>query len=170
MRKRERELDELRQEHEPPAVSTPQYEWPSKIMLRPRSGTTAARIVQVQDPPKQVRPTNVERPTKIVCNVATQTTELADVGTQTDDAEEITEVTILKASVPESIEANSSEAKLDAEPSGSDAEAQEIQDQEAEEMDLPSCAWPSTPIRRLQEEYARCMRVSQEDLNLEPAI
>ncbi|KAE8980484.1 hypothetical protein PR001_g24264 [Phytophthora rubi] len=37
-------------------------------------------------------------------------------------------------------------------------------------MDLPSCAWPSTPIRKLEEEYARCMRASQEDLDLEPAI
>ncbi|KAE8989208.1 hypothetical protein PR001_g21831 [Phytophthora rubi] len=174
MRKRERELDELRQEQEPPAVSTPQYEWPSKIMLRPRPGATAARIVQLQDPPKQVRPTNVEPPSKVVCNVATQTTELADVGTQTDAAQEITEVTVLKANVPGSIEANSNEAELDAEsdsdPSFLDAEVQECQGQEAEEMDLPSCAWPSTPIQRLEEEYARCMRVSQEDLDLEPAI
>ncbi|KAE9316321.1 hypothetical protein PR003_g18753 [Phytophthora rubi] len=151
MRKRERELDELRQEQEPPAVSTLQYEWPSKIMLRPRPGATAARIVQLQDPPKKGLPTNVERPTKVVCNVATQTTELADVGTQTNAAQEATEVTVLKASVPESIEANSSEAELDTEPSCSDTEVQESQDQEAEEMDLPSCAWPSTPVRRLEE-------------------
>ncbi|KAE8954954.1 hypothetical protein PR001_g32291, partial [Phytophthora rubi] len=170
MRKRERELDELRQEQEPPAVSTPQYEWPSKIMLRPRPGATAARIVQLQDPHKQVHPTNVEPPIKVVCNVATQTTELTDVGTQTDAAQEIAEVTILKASVPESIEANPSEAESDSDPSFSDAEVQECQGQEAEEMDLPSCAWPSTPVRKLEEEYARCMRVSQEDLDLEPAI
>ncbi|KAE8998939.1 hypothetical protein PR001_g19190 [Phytophthora rubi] len=170
MRKRERELDELRQEQEPPAVSTPQYEWPSKIMLRPRPGTTTARIVQLQDQPKQIHSASVERPTKVVCNVATQTTELADVGTQTDVAQEIEEKTILKASVPESIEADSSEADLDTEPSCSDSEVPESQDQEAEEMDLPTCAWSSTPIRRLEEEYARCMRVSQEDLDLEPAI
>ncbi|KAE9322416.1 hypothetical protein PR003_g17237 [Phytophthora rubi] len=170
MRKRERELDELRQEHEPPAVSTPQYEWPSKIMLRPRPGATAARIVQLQDPPKQVRSTNVERPTKVVCNVATQTTELADVGNQTDVAQEFTERTVLKVSVPESIEANPGKTELDTEPSCSDSEVQEGQDQEAEEMDLPSCAWPSTPVRKLEEEYARCMRISQEDLDLEPAI
>ncbi|KAE8964255.1 hypothetical protein PF005_g29679 [Phytophthora fragariae] len=89
-------------------------------------------------------------PTKIVCNVATQTTELADVGTRTDAVQETTEVTVLKASVPESIEANSSEAELDIEPGDSDAEVQESQDLEAEEMDLPSCAWPSTPIRKLE--------------------
>ncbi|KAE9051437.1 hypothetical protein PR001_g1455 [Phytophthora rubi] len=170
MRKRERELDELRQEQEPPAVSTPQYEWPSKIMLRPRPGATAARIVQLQDSTKQVRPTNVEPPIKVVCNVATQTTEVVDVGTQTDAAQETPEVVVLKTSVPESIEANSSEAELDTEPSCSDAEVQESQDQGTEEMDLPSCVWPSTPIRKLEEEYARCMRVSQEDLDLEPAI
>ncbi|KAE8910990.1 hypothetical protein PF003_g5090 [Phytophthora fragariae] len=165
MRKRERELDELRQEQEPPAVSTPQYKWPSKITLRPRPGATAARIAQLQDLPKQVHPTNVEPSIKVVCNVATQTTELTDVGTQTDAVQEITEVTTLKASVPESIEVNPSEAELDSDPSFSDGEVQE-----AEEMDLPICAWPSTPIRRLEEEYARCMRVSQEDLDLEPAI
>ncbi|KAE9061354.1 hypothetical protein PF002_g29943 [Phytophthora fragariae] len=119
-------------------------------MLRPRLGGTAARIVQLQDPPKQVRPTNMQCPTKIVCNVATQTTELADVGTRTDAVQETTEVTVLKASVPESIEANSSEAELDIEPGDSDAEVQESQDLEAEEMDLPSCAWPSTPIRKLE--------------------
>ncbi|KAE9029339.1 hypothetical protein PR001_g11527 [Phytophthora rubi] len=139
-------------------------------MLRPRPGITAARIVQLQDQPKQVHSTSVERPTKVVCNVATQTTELADVGTQTDVAQEVEEMAVLKASVPESIETDSSEVELDTEPSCSDSEAQEGQDQEAEEMDFPSCAWPSTPIRRLEEEYARCMRVSQEDLDLEPAI
>ncbi|KAE8988682.1 hypothetical protein PF011_g19074 [Phytophthora fragariae] len=139
-------------------------------MLRPRLGTTTARIVQLQDQPKQIHSASVERPTKVVCNVATQTTELADVGTQTDVTQEIEEKTILKASVPESIEADSSEADLDTEPSCSDSEVPERQDQEAEEMDLPTCAWSSTPIRRLEEEYARCMRVSQEDLDLEPAI
>ncbi|KAE9144444.1 hypothetical protein PF006_g10624 [Phytophthora fragariae] len=110
MKKRERELDKIRQEQEPPAVSTPQYEWPSKIMSRPRPGTTPARIVQLQDQPKQVHSTNVERPAKVVCDVATQTTELADVGTQTDVAQEVEEMIVLRASVPESIEANSSEA------------------------------------------------------------
>ncbi|KAE9278462.1 hypothetical protein PR003_g28518 [Phytophthora rubi] len=161
MRKRERELDEIRQEQEPPAVSTPQYEWPSKIMLRPRPGITAARIVQLQDQPKQAHSTKVERPAKVVCNVATQTTELADVVTQTDVAQEVEEVTVLRASVPESVEANSGEAGLDIEPSCSDSEVPEGRDQESEEMDLPSCAWPSTPIRRLEEEYARCMKISQ---------
>ncbi|KAE8884903.1 hypothetical protein PF006_g16803 [Phytophthora fragariae] len=139
-------------------------------MLRPRPGTTAARIVQPQYQPKQAHSTKVEHPAKVVCNVATQTTELADVGTQTDVAQEVEEVTVLRASVPESVEANSGEAGLDIEPSYSDSEVPEGQDQEAEEMDLPSCAWPSTPIRRLEEEYARCMRISQEDLDLEPAI
>ncbi|KAE9295409.1 hypothetical protein PR003_g24021 [Phytophthora rubi] len=139
-------------------------------MLRPRRGATAARIVQLQDQPKQVHSTNVERPANVVCNVATQTTELADVGTQTDVAQEFTERTVLKVSVPESIEANSSKAELDTEPSCSDSEVQEGQDQETEEMDLPSCAWPSTSIRRLEEEYARYMRISQEYLDLEPAI
>ncbi|KAE9022722.1 hypothetical protein PR003_g7957 [Phytophthora rubi] len=136
------------------------------MMLRPRPGTTAARIVQLQDQPKQVHSTNVERPIKDVCNVATRTTELADVGTQTDIEQEIEEMTVLKASVPESIEANSSEE----EQSCSEPEVRGCQDQEAGEMDIQSCAWPATPIRRLQEEYIRCMGVTQKDLDLEPTV
>ncbi|KAE9283993.1 hypothetical protein PR003_g26977, partial [Phytophthora rubi] len=88
MRRRERELEELEREQEPPSVTTPQYEWPSKIMLRPRPGTTAARIVQLQDRPKQARSMDAERSTKAVCSVATQTTELVDVGVQTDVVQE----------------------------------------------------------------------------------
>ncbi|KAE9182008.1 hypothetical protein PF002_g27113, partial [Phytophthora fragariae] len=67
---------------------TPQYEWPSNIMLRPRPGTTAARIVQLQARPKQARSMDAERSTKAVCSVATQTTELVDVGVQTDVVQE----------------------------------------------------------------------------------
>ncbi|KAE9274998.1 hypothetical protein PR003_g29454, partial [Phytophthora rubi] len=89
MRRRERELEELEREQESPSVTTPQYEWPSKIMLRPRPGTTAARIVQLQDRPKQARLMDAEGPTKAVCSVATQTTELVDVGVQTDVVQEV---------------------------------------------------------------------------------
>ncbi|KAE8963777.1 hypothetical protein PR001_g29266 [Phytophthora rubi] len=88
MRWRERELEELEREQEPPSVMTPQYEWPSKITLRPRPGTTAARIVQLQARPKQARSMDAERSTKDVCSVATQTTELVDVGVQTDVVQE----------------------------------------------------------------------------------
>ncbi|KAE8992507.1 hypothetical protein PR003_g26907 [Phytophthora rubi] len=75
-----------------------------------------------------------------------------------------------KASVPESVEVTSDELELEAELVSPPPEVQEYQDEEAEVMDLPSCAWPSTPVRRLEEEYIRCMRVSQEDLDLEPAV
>ncbi|OWY90760.1 hypothetical protein PHMEG_00040968, partial [Phytophthora megakarya] len=36
--------------------------------------------------------------------------------------------------------------------------------------DLPSSAMPGTPLARLDAAYARCMRVSAEELDLEPAV
>jgi hypothetical protein len=36
--------------------------------------------------------------------------------------------------------------------------------------DLPSQALPCTPVRQLEEEYERCMRLNAEELDLEPAV
>ncbi|OWZ22534.1 hypothetical protein PHMEG_0002760 [Phytophthora megakarya] len=41
---------------------------------------------------------------------------------------------------------------------------------EDEDFELPSSAVPGTPLARLDAAYARCMRVSAEELDLEPAV
>ncbi|OWZ06768.1 reverse transcriptase [Phytophthora megakarya] len=41
---------------------------------------------------------------------------------------------------------------------------------EDEDLELPSSAMPGTPLSRLNAAYARCMRVSAEELDLEPAV
>jgi hypothetical protein len=36
--------------------------------------------------------------------------------------------------------------------------------------DLPTQALPCTPVRQLEEEYEKCMRLNSEELDLEPAV
>jgi len=43
-------------------------------------------------------------------------------------------------------------------------------DENDEVSDLPSGDMPSTPLRRLEMEYARCMKVNADELDLEPAV
>jgi hypothetical protein len=50
---------------------------------------------------------------------------------------------------------------LDAVPEGDDDD---------DVSDLPSGAMPSTSLRRLEMEYARCMKVNADELDLEPAV
>ncbi|OWZ11497.1 reverse transcriptase [Phytophthora megakarya] len=45
-----------------------------------------------------------------------------------------------------------------------------MKDVEGKDFGLPSSAMPGTPFARLDAAYARCMRVSAEELDLEPAV
>ncbi|OWY96121.1 reverse transcriptase, partial [Phytophthora megakarya] len=50
------------------------------------------------------------------------------------------------------------------------SECHVFQDDLSTEDELPSSAMPGTPLARLDAAYARCMRVSAEELDLEPAV
>ncbi|KAE9070050.1 hypothetical protein PF002_g28141 [Phytophthora fragariae] len=84
-------------------------------MLRPRPGSTAARIVQLQDRPKQAHSVNGERPSKVVRSVATQTMELVDIGLQTEVVPESKDIAVLNVSATESVEVISDKEEVDAE-------------------------------------------------------
>ncbi|OWZ08111.1 hypothetical protein PHMEG_00019397 [Phytophthora megakarya] len=46
-------LDDL-QKMEPPVVQTPNYPWPTKMMVRPSSGREEARVINLQIVPSEV--------------------------------------------------------------------------------------------------------------------
>ncbi|KAE9268922.1 hypothetical protein PR003_g31295 [Phytophthora rubi] len=83
-------------------------------MLRPRPGSTAARIVQLQDRPKRAHSVNGERPSQVVRSVAT-TMELVDIGLQTEVVPESKDIAVLNVSATESIEVISDKEEVDAE-------------------------------------------------------
>ncbi|KAE9024012.1 hypothetical protein PF011_g3701 [Phytophthora fragariae] len=50
-RLRARRYEQMLQDEEPPAVQTRSYQWPTKLLMRPRSDTEAVRMVHLQDRP-----------------------------------------------------------------------------------------------------------------------
>jgi hypothetical protein len=159
----------------------PDYTWPTKLMVRPSPGTAEVRMVQLQ----------VMHPSPIAAKPV-----MLDEGTQTDIGLDgslegmVSELSFTHGSAAEggsvvdSTDATYSEemasevdsdgdefydavllddygVALDAVPEG---------DEDDDVSDLPSGAMPSTPLRRLEMEYARCMKVNADELDLEPAV
>ncbi|OWY97386.1 hypothetical protein PHMEG_00032097 [Phytophthora megakarya] len=62
-------------DREPPCVPRMEYQWPTKIVLRPQPGSAEARMAQLQDPP---------------CFKVLNCGELMDVGTQTEEDSPVT--------------------------------------------------------------------------------
>jgi hypothetical protein len=175
------QLSSSRQAQEPPCVERPDYTWPTKLMVRPSPGTAEVRMVQLQ----------VMHPSPIAAKLV-----MLDEGTQTDIGLDgslegmVFELSVMYGSTAEggsvvdSTDATHSEemasevdsdgdefydavllddygVALDAVPEGDDDD---------DVSDLPSGDMPCTPPRRLEMEYARCMKVNADELDLEPAV
>ncbi|OWZ10343.1 hypothetical protein PHMEG_00016818 [Phytophthora megakarya] len=78
----ERKLAELEESLRPPCVQAREYRWPSKLLLRPESGATTARVACLQVKFDRLEPG--KRMVKMTSDAGTQTCETCDVSTQTD--------------------------------------------------------------------------------------
>ncbi|GMF63168.1 unnamed protein product [Phytophthora fragariaefolia] len=174
-------LLQLMHDQAPPCVSRKEYPWPSKIMLRPTPGTAQVRMVQVNKKPKKLRVIFTEEDTDERSLDAAEPRS-RDVGVQTEPDRD-KEPRVQDAGVDTRGLCHAVSAVIAATHSGDDASSERRSPEVAEQpktlnadldedavSDFPSQGFVSTPVRRLEAEYARVMLVSAEELDLEPAV
>jgi hypothetical protein len=168
MRRRAEELERIRRESEPPSVPRPEYEWPTKLLLRSRPGSAEVHLAALHAKPESVASL---RPSPSVQVEDTQVPQTVDAGTPTDVVQEPPTNEVLKVNLAEAEDELMSEAEQDCEPVRPElVDVQDETDQDDDIDDCPSQAMLGTPLYKLEQEYACCMRVSLEDLDLEPAV
>jgi hypothetical protein len=168
MRRRAEELERIRRESEPPSVPRPEYEWPTKLLLRSRPGSAEVHLAALHAKPKSVASS---RPSPSVQVEDTQVSQTVDAGTQTDVVQEPPTDEVLKVNLAEAEDELMSETEQDCEPVRPElVDVQDESDRDDDIDDCPSQVMIGTPLYKLEQEYARCMRVSLEDLDLEPAV
>ncbi|KAG3163914.1 hypothetical protein C6341_g12823 [Phytophthora cactorum] len=93
LRKRERWLEELAESMAPPRADHPEYDWPTKLLLRPLPGKDKVRTTALHPSPGCVRPESNGPILTSTSTAATQTCDMKDACAQTEavdqyDAEE----------------------------------------------------------------------------------
>ncbi|OWY95183.1 reverse transcriptase [Phytophthora megakarya] len=147
-------LEQFLREREPPCTQTQRYQWSTKLLMRPQSQTAEVKMVKLQDKPKPVDMTlKIIGNAAVVMNTVVKTPEEPE--TRPKPVEQIHPDLSPKAETlnPESMMDVKTNVQVP-EPS----------------VDVHSQTSCSTPVQRLEAEYARVIRVSAEELDLEPAV
>ncbi|OWZ12194.1 reverse transcriptase, partial [Phytophthora megakarya] len=149
----------------PPAVMVPKYKWPTKLLVRAREPDRAqvTKIVEERVTKKVESAEDVTlgaySPSVIVSLMVVEVSpELVTLDVNTQDDGEV---------------ANSGSCGDVPDEMAQRSECDAFQDDpstEGEDFELPTSTVPETPLARLDAAYARCMRVSAEQLDLEPAV
>ncbi|OWY92858.1 Aspartic protease, partial [Phytophthora megakarya] len=137
-------------DREPPIVPNMEYQWPTRIMLRLQPGSMEVRMAQLQDPPRFKMLNRGE----LLAKANGWDPGEDDV---LDDDRCDTVVDVPPEWTTEFEEAQGGETPAEVHPE------QDISGS------FPEPA-PWTPLEKLEMEYERCMRVSAEDLDLEPGV
>ncbi|OWY94015.1 Aspartic protease, partial [Phytophthora megakarya] len=147
-------LEQIPREREPPCTQTQRYQWPTKLLMRPQSQAAEVKMVKLQEKPKPLDMT-----LKIIGNSAVV------MNTVVGDPEE-PEIR------PEPVEQTHLDSSPEVETLGPEsmADVEEYARVPEPSVDVQSQASCSTPVQKLEAEYARVMRVSAEELDLEPAL
>ncbi|KAE8993193.1 hypothetical protein PF011_g17232 [Phytophthora fragariae] len=168
------------QDEEPPAVQTRNYQWPTKLLVRPRTGTEAVRMIRLQDKPIVTPDVDPDHSEPVPDEEHTPECEV--LGGPEDDASECdvsSSSSLVNDSGSEGVERSQRQDPIpnntDEEDQVSEGAAEEgaLQDEPArkgEDPEMPSVIATGTPVEKLELEYARCMRVNSEELDLEPAV
>ncbi|OWY92041.1 Aspartic protease [Phytophthora megakarya] len=153
-RMRVERLEQILREREPPCTQTQRYQWPTKLLMRPQSHVPEVKMVKLQEKPKPLDMT-----LKIIGNSAVVMNTVAR-----DPEEPETRPEPVEQTHPDSrskVETLDPESMADVENGAQVPEPS---------VDAQSQTSRSTPVQRLEAEYARVMRVSAEELDLEPAV
>ncbi|OWY92457.1 hypothetical protein PHMEG_00038545, partial [Phytophthora megakarya] len=150
-RMRAEPLEQLMRLRDPPAVPRPEYQWPTKLLVRPKSQEAEVRMVQLQEQPEVVEVFLAARRGATPKPEAKyhQTLSPEHFTSETNDVSEF---------VPEF---DSEDALEDVLESALDDFSNPMDDA----SDLSG-----TPAQRLEREYERVMRVTVKELDLEPAV
>ncbi|OWZ00556.1 reverse transcriptase, partial [Phytophthora megakarya] len=153
----------------PPAVMVPRYKWPTKLLVRPRQPERAqvTRIVEELLPQRDTDGVELAEDAMLGAYSPSVIGSLMAVGVSQESV-------TLNADIQDDGEVANSEScgeVPDEMVQGSECDVfQDDLSAEDEDFELPSSAMSGTPLARLDAVYARCMRVSAEELDLEPAV
>ncbi|GMF51710.1 unnamed protein product [Phytophthora fragariaefolia] len=174
-------LAQLQYEQEPPCVQTPSYPWPSKILPRPANVTAEVRLARLCSVLAPSKVTYTDPADKDV--IFKSSLEMKHVAVQTDEVVEeaaVREVGVDTADLNGVVSAREAAASQADPPvsgctgSAVSAAVESGHDDCDDEMEAVSGTatqgFASTPVEMLEREYARCMRLTAEELDFEPAV
>ncbi|KAE8955380.1 hypothetical protein PR002_g31793 [Phytophthora rubi] len=170
----ERRIDEVTQMYEdqdPPCVEKEEYGWPTRVLRRSTPESAAVRIVQKteQDRPSSETSKREEPNSEPEVHLE-HGSDVQPVGLEMDDEDEGDFVDALEEVMSPSEDVDGDEY-FDAISLDDDSVCDppnEIFEEEDDEV--PVQDWPCTPLRKLELEYERCMKMNAEDLDSEPSI
>ncbi|KAE8882008.1 hypothetical protein PF010_g12900 [Phytophthora fragariae] len=170
----ERRIDEVTRMYEdqdPPCVEKEEYGWPSRVFKRHTPESAAVRIVQKaeQDCPSSDM-SKREEPNSEPEVRSERESDVQPVGLERDDEDESDFVDALEEVMPPREDDDGDEffdaISLDDDyVCGPPNEILEVEDD-----DVPVQDWPCTPLRKLELEYERCMKMNADDLDSEQTI
>ncbi|KAE9291858.1 hypothetical protein PF008_g25223 [Phytophthora fragariae] len=170
----ERRIDEVTQMHEdqdPPCVEKEEYGWPTRVLRRSTPESAAVRIVQKteQDRPSSGPSKREESNSEPEVHLE-HGSDVQPVGLEMDDEDEGDFVDALEE-VMSASEDDDGDEYFDAISLDDDSVCDppnEILEEDDDEV--PVQDWPCTPLRKLELEFERCMKMNAEDLDSEPTI
>ncbi|OWY91721.1 reverse transcriptase, partial [Phytophthora megakarya] len=166
-RMRQEAYEQMLQDVAPPAVMVPKYKWPTKLLARPREPERAQVTKIVEEPQRGVEDVGPAEDVTLEAYTPSVIGSLMAV-------EAPPEFGTLDADIQDGggvVDSESCKKVPDELAQGSECDAsQDDPSVEDDDLELPSSAMPGTPLARLDAAYARCMRVSAEELDLEPAV
>ncbi|OWY98330.1 Aspartic protease [Phytophthora megakarya] len=167
-------LEQLIRLRDPPAVPRPEYQWPTKLLVRPKSQDAEVRMVQLQERPEVVEVFLAARRGATPKPEASVTGERPDrcpepsttgaiVGS-TEDAERFRNAEDLSGDLATFSRAKDPECH----PTLKGVLESALDDFSNPMDDISDIS--DTPVQRLEREYERVMRVTVEELDLEPTV
>ncbi|OWZ14402.1 LOW QUALITY PROTEIN: hypothetical protein PHMEG_00012127 [Phytophthora megakarya] len=166
-------LDDL-QKMEPPAVQTPNYPWPTKMLIRPSPGCGEARVINLQIVPSEVYDETSEvgerlsMRTPAVSMTVPEVSEISEVGDEITDVPTGETERVLDDETPMTM--NSSTRLVSKMAFQNLEDIPKVEPEDDVFSDLPVSVMACTPVQQLELEYERVMRISAEELDLEPAV
>ncbi|KAK1928984.1 Ribonuclease HI [Phytophthora citrophthora] len=160
---------------QPPCVERPDYPWPTEILQRPRLDNARVQFVKSDPPP-------VKKRVRFALDASTQTDD--GCGSEvTDNVDASVDIRDLEKFSESVTHADSGDNPVVSGDSAPDSESEFLEEDfqtsqlPADDFDLMDESWdipiqgmPGTPVERLRVEYERCMKVSNEELDLEPGV
>ncbi|POM66894.1 Hypothetical protein PHPALM_17174 [Phytophthora palmivora] len=166
---------------EPPCVDTPKYLWPTKLLSRSAKGPDTALLASILRKPKIRRVRFAE-------DASTQTDEMTprgfresrDMAVDTNDLGNNSLTDEVASTASHAAETPSLRVELGSDSQGWRGEESDSLDFVADDDDsldavedywgIPISGMHGTPLERLKQQYERCMRLSTEGLDYEPAV
>ncbi|KAE9284599.1 hypothetical protein PR003_g26810, partial [Phytophthora rubi] len=171
-RLRARRYEQMLQDEEPPAVQTRSYQWPTKLLMRPRTDTEAVRMVHLQDRPIPTPDVGLDHSEPATDEKQAPERDVSE-GPEdgTSECDESSSSSPVSDSVSEGVERSQRQDPIrnntDEEDQVSEGAAEEdiLQGEPVrkdEDPEMPFVIATGTPVEKLELEYARCMRVNSE--------